>query len=333
MMTRYDIVKSRLGELKITIRSLAQAPACLSDVEKLFKILFLEALKGRPDALTMMEFIQKDICDPVMSKRNTMARGMEDVITDVTNGVMMDTVARSLDSSLPIELAMNKRDKVDVGFENGYGISIKTFIGSNGELDLGSFNIGYLLKGLVDLGAGEGNIELKSTQLAKVLKDIEKNGQWSEFVKRFAYMVESIYVDDMVIVHKNDKVLDMFFVSKESVHNILIGAAKKGPVALKKVIIRFRHNALRVQRDFFLSPEYSTYLGFDFSKSQVHKISDITTRMAEIQMMILCGKTVTPEQIQNIAPVFTEVKVSSFSHISSFYQKLQKKFNKGKLSF
>jgi hypothetical protein len=156
------------------------------------------------------------VCEDV-AKRKTSARIFEDLISIIFKGVVADNkVRKNLNSKVPEyfglvkdKVAGNKREKIDVLFNNGqYGVSLKTLMLDNSEINLGSFEKNVLFDGF---GVTKFLNERKNAEeaglgsiprLRKLLHIIESNGNYSKFAERFTEMFKFIFSDDVILAIK-----------------------------------------------------------------------------------------------------------------------------------
>lgn len=109
---------------------------------------FFNDLSAKDDfnTLYILNYLYKFICNDEVAKRKSSAREFEDLLAVLFNGIVSDNeIRKNLDVIVPEyfknikdRIASNKKEKADVLFKD-FGISVKTLIPKNKEINMGSF--------------------------------------------------------------------------------------------------------------------------------------------------------------------------------------------------
>ncbi|GAH06963.1 unnamed protein product, partial [marine sediment metagenome] len=151
-------------------------------------------------------YLYENIAREEIRKRKVTARDFEDFLEIALGGRVMDKDSRKnvmppemsgVDKDILSYISSNRREKMDVIFPKGYGISVKTSMPNNTEINMGSFAREALFKNF--LSKAEYGAERKSglgskPQMLDKFQKIYNKKKWAEFCTRFKLMVENIYV-------------------------------------------------------------------------------------------------------------------------------------------
>ncbi len=274
----------------------------LSNATKLADIIsFFEALEDgirSKDILSIIiaDYLFRNISSEEVRKRKVTARDFEDFLAMALGGKVMDNASRNNDiiegirsgttPSISRYISSNRREKMDVMFERGYGISVKTSVPNNEEINMGSFAREALFEGLLEEYGSERKGGLGSRpQLEGLFSKIAGKNKWRQFASRFNLMVMNIYVDDLLFAIKGGRVLTIYFVPGKDMRKILINAVKGGPKKAVEVLNRYEGNSLRVERDKIISAGKKIEL--DFSDLENTKVRRVLNRLSKIEEMAL----------------------------------------------
>lgn len=250
--------------------------------------LFNSAIENNLTALSIINYMHNNLTDETKAKRKVTARDIEDFIADLLSGTVTDEEARQNSSPSTINkdystlefvnsyISSNYREKCDIEFVNSYKLSIKSFIVDNKEINCGSFAREALFKDIIDEYGSERKNGLGSKgQLLYLFEQIQSSGKWNDFTKRFTYMTENIFKDDLLIFIKGGNNVDIYLVDSSKFKSILVSAVSAGPQYAVSVLNRYEGNSIRIERDIFLSPKNSTHIGLNFNKTNEHVLNKI----------------------------------------------------------
>jgi hypothetical protein len=223
-----------------------------------------------------------------VSKRKTSSRVFEDLLAIIFNGSITDELNRENDvadvpeyfENVRDKIAGNKREKIDLLFNGMYGISVKTLVGTNSEINLGSFEKKVLFDGLsVEQYLTERQASNKEKvglgsrkQLLKLFKLLQKEGLYQKFSRKFIQMYEYIFSDDMILgIKKGEKLTLYFFTGGEFTD--LVTSRAENPENLLEVVNRWEGNSIRINRVKLLeSASRQVQLNFDVLDETVIKL-------------------------------------------------------------
>jgi hypothetical protein len=215
------------------------------------------------NSLYILNYIYNYIsCDEV-ARRKTSSRVFEDLLAIIFNGDITDELNRENDiADVPEhfvnvrdKIAGNKREKIDLLFNDTYGISVKTLMDRNKEINLGSFERTVVFDGL-SVGQylterqalNPENVGLGSrSQLRRLFSLLNENSLYQQFIEKFIQMYEYIFSDDMILGIKKDKKLLLYFFTGDEFTKVVTSRAKD-PENLLEVINRWEGNSIRINR-------------------------------------------------------------------------------------
>jgi len=199
----------------------------IDQVYNLFKFISDEG-NNKFYSLYILNYLYNFIVNDEVAKRKTSARVFEDLLGILFNGKITDTKSRkNIQSDVPDyfrltkdKIAGNKREKIDLLFEDNYGISVKTLMHSNKEINLGSFEKKVLFDGFDILNvlterktSSATKMGLGSrTQLKNLFEYLQNNDNYSEFQERLVNMFNFVFSDDMILAIKDRKKLELYFI-------------------------------------------------------------------------------------------------------------------------
>jgi len=263
-------------------------PKHTENIDSVYKF-FKEIEKSKKfNSLYILNYIYNYIsCDEV-SKRKTSSRVFEDLLAIIFNGSITDELNRENDvadvpecfENVRDKIAGNKREKIDLLFNGMYGISVKTLVGTNSEINLGSFEKKVLFDGLsVEQYLTERQASNKEEvglgsrkQLLKLFKLLQKEGLYQKFSRKFIQMYEYIFSDDMILgIKKGEKLTLYFFTGGEFTD--LVTSRAENPENLLEVVNRWEGNSIRINRVKLLeSASRQVQLNFDVLDETVIKL-------------------------------------------------------------
>jgi hypothetical protein len=233
----------------------------INEIYSFFKNLSSPISGKKFNSLYILNYINQFIVSDDVAKRKTSARVFEDLLAILFNGEIADNKKRkNLKSEVPEyfkltkdKIAGNKREKIDLLFNNNYGVSLKTLMMDNKEINLGSFekNVlfdGFNVKQYLNERKTESEIGLGSKpRLHKLLSKIQADNNYTDFQKRFEEMFSFIFSDDMILAIKDGTKLHMYFFTGDEFTKFLTSRANNID-SLLEVVNRWEGNSIRVDR-------------------------------------------------------------------------------------
>lgn len=233
----------------------------IDNIYSFFKYLSEPKTSIKFNSLYILNYIKQYIVDEEVAKRKTSARVFEDLIAIIFNGEVTDShIRKNILTDVPEyfklakdKISSNKREKVDLLFNNNYGISVKTLIESNTEINLGAFEKKVLFDGF---NVSEYLTERKTSddmglgsipRLNKLLQKITDNGNYKEFCTRFINMFEYIFQDDMILAIKGNNKIDLYLFKGIEFTKLITNKANKIS-SLLSVVNRWEGNSIRINR-------------------------------------------------------------------------------------
>ena len=236
---------------------------CIDDIFNFFS--YLEKNQNKFNSLYILNYLRLYIVSDDVAKRKTSARVFEDLLAILFNGEVADGKKRkNIKHDVPEyfnlvkdKIAGNKREKIDIVFNNEYGISLKTLMMSNKEINLGSFEKKVLFDGLnvtkylterkTDEEIGLGS----KPRLKKLLLKIKSNGDYNTFSDRFTKMFDFIFADDFILAIKDKTKLHLYFFTGEEFTSLI--ASKVDDIdSLIEIVNRWEGNSIRIDREKLL---------------------------------------------------------------------------------
>lgn len=219
-------------------------------------------------------------------------------------------------------IAGNRREKADVVLEDNYCFSVKTLIVKNTEINMGSFekkvlfdslNVdGYLGERKSNNGAGLGS----KPQFLKLLELIEVLSSYEYFKNKFNKMVEFIYSDDLLLVIKNDKKMELYFFGGNEIVEIFKEASRDKNSFLK-LVNRYEGNSLRIDRGILMQKcNKKIVLDFNFLESTIiKKINEFDYRLHNGYFQYFSNSSVKQELLLSLEAIFDDFE-SHFKELS-----------------
>ena len=247
------------------------------------------------NSLYILNYIKEYITSIDVAKRKTSARVFEDLIAILFNGSVTDgSVRKNLKLEVPDyfknakdKIAGNKREKVDIKFDtnnNYFGISVKTLMPDNFEINMGSFekqvlfdgfNVSEYLKERKSIDVDQKGLG-SSNQLKGLLNYISANGQYREFMSRFIHMFNYIFADDLLVLIKNISSIDLYFINGFDLCEFF--SSKIDTVKnFTSIVNRWEGNSIRIDRRVLLTECKSLKLTLDLNVLDETVISLINT--------------------------------------------------------
>ncbi|MFK5977153.1 MAG: hypothetical protein QM493_11680 [Sulfurovum sp.] len=252
-----------------------------NDIEDIYNLFTFISEKGSKKfhSLYILNYLYNFIVSEEVAKRKTSARVFEDLLAILLNGELTDTQSKkNIKSDVPDyfkfakdKIAGNKREKIDLLFNPHYGVSVKTLIKSNKEINLGAFEKKVLFD---DLGVLDSLTERKSSkesgiglgskpQLKKLFESLKENNQYEEFRERLVNMFNFIFADDIVLAIKDSTKLELYFI-KGTDFTKLIEDNSYNIDNLLTILNRWEGNSIRIDREKLIQTT-SRKIVLDFS--------------------------------------------------------------------
>lgn len=288
---KYDldflIKKISKTKVNISIENLGQ-------VQSFFEWVKLGYERDEKPQSLLAIYLYENIAKTSVRKRKVTAREYEDYLATVFSGVVTDEDTRTNNEILiygqPKEvlefISSNQREKVDVIFPSGYGLTVKTSMPDNMEINMGSFERSALFYNFLDLTeyGGERKSGLGSrSQISQTLTKIFAKGLWSEFLARYSVMVDNIFKDDMLFTVKGGDYIETFFIHNSVLRDLLKKDLETGPSGLE-TINRYEGNSIRIDRRLLLANSQSIKIDFsDISLNKTYQfLLDLDTKVLEL---------------------------------------------------
>ncbi|MBM3206858.1 MAG: hypothetical protein FJZ43_04540 [Candidatus Staskawiczbacteria bacterium] len=272
-------------------------PDRLEDIKKFFEKLKEGIDKGEPCSLIIGEYLYKNIASDKVRKRKSSATEFEDFLGYSMSGKVMDNGSRKnipittivgVDPVVATYLSSNRREKMDIIFPSNYGVSLKTSVPDNAEINMGSFAREALFRGFLTPseygGERKGGLGSKP-QIEEKFKQIKKKGLWKQFCKRFEFMINYVYVDDVIFVIKGGNYFEVYTVDGKILREVLVEAIKGGPSKAISVINRYEGNSIRVERDKIISK--GNKIRIEFDTQHFVNLRKITGHIEKIEQTVL----------------------------------------------
>ncbi len=235
----------------------------IEDSFNFFKYLKINQKKF--NSLYILNYLRLYIVSDDVAKRKTSSRVFEDLLSILFNGEIADGKKRkNIKNNVPDyfnlakdKIAGNKREKIDLLFKNDYGISLKTLMMNNKEINLGSFEKKVLFDGLnvtkylverkTDEEIGLGSIP----RLKGLLNRIKKENNYDVFSKRFVEMFNYIFGDDFILAIKDKTKLHLYFFTGQEFTSFVTSRINDIDLLLE-VVNRWEGNSIRIDREKLL---------------------------------------------------------------------------------
>ena len=249
----------------------------IESIYSFFQYLSSDESKTKFNSLYIMNYIYMYIASDEVAKRKTSSRVFEDLLAIIFDGEVTDSKKRkNIKSEVPEcfelvqdKLAGNKREKIDLLFGESYGVSVKTLMMSNKEINMGSFEkkilfdgfdvTKYLTERKTDSDMGLGS----KPRLKKLLELLKDNNHYDKFQNRFEKMFSFIFSDDIILAIKENEKMYLYFFSGEEFTTLF--TSKIGNIdELLKILNRWEGNSIRIDRSMLLDSA-TRVLELDFS--------------------------------------------------------------------
>ena len=243
-------------------------PQNIKDIDTIysfFQYLTSDKSKTKFISLYIMNYIYTYIASDEVAKRKTSSRVFEDLLAIIFDGEVTDSKKRkNIKSEVPQcfelvqdKLAGNKREKIDLLFDNSYGVSVKTLMMSNKEINMGSFEkkilfdgfgvSNYLTERKTDSDMGLGS----KPRLKKLLELLKTNNHYDKFQDRFEKMFSFIFSDDIILAIKENEKMYLYFFSGEEFTKLFTSKICNIDELLK-ILNRWEGNSIRIDRTMLL---------------------------------------------------------------------------------
>ena len=276
--------------------SKGDAPFNTDNIDSIYNVFKTVETKKNFNSLYILNYIHAYISSNEVAKRKTSSRVFEDLLAIIFNGEITDEIHRENDmSDVPYhfenvrdKIASNKREKIDILFNGSYGVSVKTLVEKNLEINLGSFEKSVLYDGMnvrdyltERQSYNNEKIGLGSRkQLLNLFKFLQEKNLYQKFSQKFIQMYEYIFSDDMILGIKNNNTLTLYFFKGSEFTDLVVSRANN-PIQLLEVVNRWEGNSIRIDRKKLLeSASRKVELNFDvLNKSVINDINKFDTRL------------------------------------------------------
>lgn len=154
-------------------------------------------------------------------------------------------------------------------------------------------------KGVVSEKIGLGS----KPRLLNLLNKIKNQGQYSKFKKRFSNLVEFVFSDDLIILIKDKRKMDLYFIKGKKFTDLLIKKSAS-PEGFISVINRWEGNSIRMNRDQILDIGKKIHLNFDFLED--HIVNEIIKTEERISKYFIAYVNKYPENDKYKELIFNE---------------------------
>lgn len=266
-----------------------QINATTHNIDQVYNVFKFIAEEGSSKfySLYILNYLYNFIVSDEVAKRKTSARVFEDLLAILFNGNITDTKSRkNIQSDVPDyfrftkdKIAGNKREKIDLLFENNYGISVKTLMYNNKEINLGSFEKKVLFDGFDILNALTERKTSSPTkmglgsraQFKNLFEYLQENNHYGEFQERLVNMFNFVFSDDMILAIKDRKKLELYFIEGTE-FTTLIEEHSHDLNDLLTILNRWEGNSIRIDRTKLIhSTRRKVVLDFSILDSSIMK--------------------------------------------------------------
>lgn len=293
-MTNLNILKIIVETIK-SRESILDRSVNLRVIHSFFKKL--EINKSKFNYAYINYYLYNNISKEAVAKRKTTSRDFEDILAAIFNGKVTDEEKRENSNNSKFYLEnetitgfalSNKREKADIKFGKSYLLSVKTLMHDNKEINFGSlekvtlfsgFNIEKYLnerKGtnLEEIGLGS------KPRLLKLLNKIKKQNKYNKFKKRFSELIKFVFSDDLIILVKDAKKIDLYFIEGKKFTKLLTNKSSS-PENLITIVNRWEGNSIRMDRGPIFNIAEKISLNFNFlDKHIINKILKTEDRIS-----------------------------------------------------
>lgn len=307
------LAKSFFKDSKISV-----PPKKIEDIRDAFKSIKTGAENNDIRAQYIVNYLYYNIASDEKRKRKVTARDFEDLIAIIFEGEVTDETKRHNDYSISSEISSeyvaryvvsNLREKSDILFDK-FGISVKTSMPDNKEINMGSFAREALFYQILNNYGGERKSGLGSAnQMLSVFAKIKELKKWDDFVKRFKEMVTNIFQDDFLFVIKGGSYIEIFTLSAENLQKLFFDAIDSGSEEATWLINRYEGNSIRIKRDPVLERCDKIKIDFDIlSNSPVINFKKLLHDIEEDSIDILTKSLSQKEYNDKINSYVEEIK-------------------------
>lgn len=291
-------VISHFSELFLKKHKLNTPPKNIDEIITCFSILNEDIKKGEPEATIMGDFIFKTITDKRISTK-VSANNFEMLLAEFFDGRKVEKEDRknikiavkiSTIEDINRRVTRNLLEKLDVQIGK-INISAKTLIPKNKELNIGSFSAEALFNGFINKIPNERDTLGSKPLLKKVFIQIQNEGKWEEFKKRFLDMIKNIYTTDLFIAIKNDKILDLYIINKSDFQKYFCGLVNSSIDNIISFINRFEAHALRTEREPLL--KIAKHISINLEGKSTARLHNLQSQVDEIYSLTInsfCNK-------------------------------------------
>lgn len=283
----------------------------INEIINCFSILNEDIKNGEPEATIIGDFIFRTITDAKISTK-VSANNFEIFLAEFFGGKKIEkedrkkikiTVKISSIEDINRRVTRNLLEKLDVQIDK-MNISAKTLIPKNKELNIGSFSAEALFKGFINKIPNERDTLGSKPLLKKIFTQIQEQGKWKEFKKRFLDMIKSIYATDLFIAIKNDKILDLYIIDKKDFQKYFCGLVNSSIDKIISFINRFEAHALRTEREPLL--KIAKHISIHLEGKSTTKLHNLQSKVDEIYSLTInsfCNKDLIFDNTKKIREI------------------------------
>jgi hypothetical protein len=278
---------------------LRRSPKNLEDIYAAFTTLKEHISKGDLDASFIGKYVYEHISREDIRTRRVTARDFEEFLTTFFEGELIETEEQRSKylKELPgrddfsRRVSRNRLEKLDVRL-GSLLLSVKTFVPTNLELNAGSFSAEGLFDGFLPLPIPNERTDLGSAPaLKQKFEQIEKEGKWKDFVKKFETMINTIYLTDWIFGIKGGRYLDIYVLDGAKFKELMIKCVVNGPSQAVELLNRFEAHAIRTRLEPFLSE--SRHVRIDLigpANSRLQSVDNLVSDIRSSLVASLCGR-------------------------------------------
>jgi hypothetical protein len=295
------------------------------DVVKVFEIFSKKVKSGDLIAKEIANILYEILCSPESFRDKGAPTKFEYFLADFLKGKRVEKENRENliakreigEIVFPVHdkedfkerVKRNRLEKADVVI-NKVILSIKTLVPENKEINIGSFSAEALFGGFVPIPIPNEREKLGSKPaLLRIFKEIEKEGKWSDFRKKFEFMIDEIFFPDLVVCIRYQKKITLYFINANDFRTLLKNSLQSPEEAIK-ILNRFEAHALRIERDKTLEIARKVMLHLSASP-----LDAILKKIKKIYVDFLVGKI----DLSNATKKLTKV----YKRLTSIFEKLR----------
>jgi hypothetical protein len=281
----------------------------LVNIFKNIKHLSINGDTGIKNAVELALFDFKYyINHPIVSKRKSTARTVEERISFLCDGIMCDDSARKNPNiedlvngndinKIPLDtqksICSNYREKGDI-IKDDYKLSVKSILMTNNEINFGAFQFDTLFldilpseylkigerKNTIDVNINGVDVKIgrgSRPQLKNLFDYIKSIDKWDDFLERWKIVFSGTFKEDIIIYTKNPDSFELSIVSNKKFNDLVFESLVDYPNKL--ILNRWEGNSIRMdKKELIKNSDYSLKIDFD----ECVKDSEIIMKLNEV---------------------------------------------------